>query len=374
MTEASRRENEAATTASGHRVLQRITAAVRSHVDLQRILDTLVADTGRHLDLSLCALARWDTAGERLVFTHEFNPHLSLSPSRSLQGRRYAPGEDPAAVAFEDLLFRQHRTYVSMAVEGRGAAARSAVAAVGAAWAAPASAPAEGECSDRVVPAEAFSAIAPWRRAVSPLVANHSVEGLLVACRPVELPPWNEADVEFLRTASDLAAVAIQHAAVRHRLHVLSSAAAEINSRLELGDLLRRLTESAMLVTQSTMAVAGMREGDEMVCRDLCRHGAWERIDLRFDRRRGLPGWSWTNRVGCIANEAISDPRADAALVRAHGVRNALTVPIVDRDGDVLGFFELYNRAAGSSYDEEDLQIATALAHHAALALELRSR
>jgi len=190
--------------------------------------------------------------------------------------------------------------------------------------------------------------------------------------RHAQLPAWSDEEIELLRTAADIAAVAVQHAAMRSHIRTLSAVAAEINSHIDLAALLRRLTEAAMIVTQSTMGVSGLREGDEMVCREMRRQGRWDCIDVRFTRDRGLPGWAWTNRVPCIANDAAADRRADSGLIAQYGVHSALTVPIVDADGEVLGFFELQNKAAGIPYDDEDVHLVSALAHHAAVALNGR--
>ena len=127
-----------------------------------------------------------------------------------------------------------------------------------------------------------------------------------------------------------------------------------------------------MSVTRSTLGVAGLVEGDEMVCREICRDGVWSSIDARFGRNEGLPGWCWENRAPSVANDAPNDPRAARRQMEQDGIRSALTVPIVNRDGGVVGFFELRNKAAGLPYGEEDVHLASSLAHHAALALEAR--
>ena len=269
----------------------------------------------------------------------------------TIQGGRLMPGADPAARRFERLLFVEHRPFITGG-RGSGAAGRALQ-------------------EPDVLPAPLLS-LSPLSAVVAPMLADQRVTGILVAARHPELPAWTEDEIEFLRTAADIAAVAVQHAAMRSHIRTLSAVAAEINSHIDMASLLRRLTEAAMMVTQSTMGVSGLREGDEMVCREMRRQGRWERIDVRFTRDRGLPGWVWTNRVPYIANDAAADRRADSGLVASHGVRSALTVPIVDAGGEVLGFFEMQNKAAGIPYDEEDVHLASALAHHAAVALEAR--
>ncbi len=335
----------------GFKALQRITVAVRSRIDLHRVLDSLVTDAGRFLDLTLCSLARWDVSGDHLAFSHEFRRDHSGAPAVTIQGRRLTPGADPEVRRFEELLFVEHRPFIT---GGRRPGAAG-------------SAPEELDALPApLLPLSRLSAV------VAPMLADQRVTGILVAARHAQLPAWSDEEIEFLRTAADIAAVAVHHAAMRSHIRTLSAVAAKLNSHVDLATLLRRLTEAAMIVTQSTMGVSGLREGDEMVCREMRRQGRWDCIDVRFTRDRGLPGWAWTNRVPCIANDAAADRRADSGLIAQYGVHSALTVPIVDADGEVLGFFELQNKAAGIPYDDEDVHLASALAHHAAVALNGR--
>jgi GAF domain-containing protein len=336
--------------ASGYRALQRVTVAVRSHVDLRRVLDGLVADAGRFLDLGLCALARWDDMGDCLHVSHEHRREGSDPRAPSLMGMRFRPWHEEGAAAIHRLLFTEHRALV---IPARG--------------------PGSHDQDPAALPAF-LSACEGMALAVAPLVAGQRVQGLLVAARSRELAPWSESDVEFLRASADLAAVALQHAALRSRLAVLSASPSEIHPRLDPEALLRRLVESAMTLTRATAGMAGLREGAGMVCRERWRAGEWEPLELRILPDQGLAGWCWANRVPCVANEADQDPRADFDLTRLLGVSSALAVPILDRDGDVTGFLELHNKAAGIPFGEEDIALACSLAHHAALALELRRR
>ncbi|HEY3175146.1 MAG TPA: GAF domain-containing protein [Candidatus Polarisedimenticolia bacterium] len=329
---------------SWFRTLQRVSVAVRSGIDLRRVLDQLTADAGRSLDLSLCGIARWDESGAFLLFSHEYRRDPDPRSPLTLLGRRYTPGEEPLCEEFDQIVFKETRAYF------------------------PPRAPVDPDRGPLF-----GSYMGGGVRAIFPLVGDQRVLGLVAVARPQELPPWTDEEVEYLRAAADLASVAVQHSTLRSRLRRLSAASAEINSRMDLAELLRRLTEAAMSITQSTMGVAGLREGDEMVCREVCIAGRWSSADERFTRERGLPGWSWTNRVPCITNDPATDPRADPGLIAAYGIRSALTVPIVSRDGEVLGFFEMHNRTGGAPYGEEEVHLASALAHLAALALEAKS-
>ena len=53
-------------------------------------------------------------------------------------------------------------------------------------------------------------------------------------------------------------------------------------------------------------------------------------------------------------------------------VRSALAVPLLNLEGKATGILELFNRVAGAAYGEEEVSLASALSHHAAMALALR--
>ncbi|HKY32791.1 MAG TPA: GAF domain-containing protein [Candidatus Polarisedimenticolia bacterium] len=331
---------------AGFRALQRVTVAVRSQVDVPRVMDTLVSDAGRHLDLRVCALAFWHDEGAFLQVAHEYRREPDGVAYGSLYGRRYEPGADSAAAPFEAAVLQEHRVFTRA---GRAGAA--------------------DEASGVKVPGF-LRELDELSLLVAPLVAGQRAEGLLTAARDTRRPDWTEGDQEFIRAAADLAAVALRHAALLRRLNLLTAAAEELNSRQDISGLLRRLAEAAMTGTGATMGMAGLRENGRLACREMRRGGSWEAAAIAVEPGRGLPGWSWEHRVPCMANDAAGDPRADQELVRRLGIVSALSVPIVSRDGDVVGFFELHNKAAGAPFTDDDVRFASTLAHHAALAVE----
>ena len=329
----------AAGLAAGFRALQRIAVAVRSRVDPRPVLDGLVADAGRLLDLRLCALALGGDADPAMLVAHEYRS--SPSEVHPLLGRRLDPEGDMADAALRRPLFQDHRPVV---------------------W--------PGEAAGRVAECPAIlTGLEGAAMAVVPVVAEHRTIGLLIAARASDAG-WHEAEVEFLHAAADLAAAALQHAFTRHQLGVLCSFPSELQARAEASVLLRRLVEAGMQVTRATGGLAGLREGDLLVSRERRVKDAWAPLELRFSRGQGLVGWCWVNRVPCVSSDAPHDPRADVELKRRLGVITAMTVPIVDHAGDVIGFIELHDKPGGVPFTDEDIRLGRCLTHQAALALQ----
>lgn len=329
----------------GYRALRKLTVAVRSQVDLGRVLDSLAADAGRFLDLSLCALARWEDAGRALVFAHEYRRNPD-GTSPSLQGMRIVPNGDTSGGTPGSRLFHEHRAIVHLPAPEGGSDAGP------------------GDALPDPLRVLTGSACV-----VIPIVADHRLVGVLAASRPSGLPRWPEAEVEFLHAAADLAAVAIQHAALRARMRILSATAAQLGAARTAAQVMRTLTEAAVGLTRSRAGLACLLEGEELVCREALRDGRWEPLQARFARETGLAGWSWAHRAPCIADGAEREPRAERALLAAWGIRSALAAPILDRGGDVLGVFEVFEKGGDAPYTEEDVHALATVAHHAALAL-----
>ncbi len=334
-------------TAAGYRALQRVSAVVRSEIDLGRALDLLAAEVGGLLDLSLCAVARWEESGQRLVFTHEYARGCDLGSGPLLRGRRHAPSSDPEARHFDALVFGEGRPWLRPAL--------------GALAGAPAAPPVLAGLDGSAVVA-------------APMSAARGVVGLLVAARPGDLLAWTEEEVEYLKACADLGAVAIQHVAARATARSLSAAAVEANAGAPLESTLRRLVETAVLITRSSGGLIARRDGERIACSHVRGARGWQPDTVVFERGRGLGGWSWLHRAPCVANEAGADPRADPEEVRERKLRSCLTVPLVSPRGEVLGLLEVHDRLAGTQYGEEEIHLASAVAHLAALAMRADNR
>ena len=84
-----------------------------------------------------------------------------------------------------------------------------------------------------------------------------------------------------------------------------------------------------------------------------------------------IAGWVIQNEQAVIVNDVQSDPRFyPGADARTGLVTRALIGAPVKVRGKVIGVLEVVNKRGGASFDEADLQLAQAVADHAALAIE----
>ena len=152
------------------------------------------------------------------------------------------------------------------------------------------------------------------------------------------------------------------------QLELMSGISQEINSRLEVPVILRQLVGAALrLVGAGGGAAARLLDG-RMVFSEYCQGGEWMPIDYRFAAGHGVPGRVMQTRRFYLSNDAANDPWVIAEIRQAIGFENLLDMPIVGRDGDLLGCFEIHNKRGG--FDATDVRVLQGLAASAAVALE----
>jgi GAF domain-containing protein len=84
-----------------------------------------------------------------------------------------------------------------------------------------------------------------------------------------------------------------------------------------------------------------------------------------------IAGWVIQNEQAVIINDVQNDPRFYRKADATTGLvtRRLIGVPISSR-GVVIGALETINKRSGAPFNEADLELAQAVAHHSALAIE----
>ncbi len=91
---------------------------------------------------------------------------------------------------------------------------------------------------------------------------------------------------------------------------------------------------------------------------------------VRLSIDSGIAGWVARNVSPLISNDVTRDQRFNKEIDKVTGfvTRSVIAVPLVV-DREVVGVFEVLNKVDGSAFDEKDLELLTALASIAAVAL-----
>jgi putative methionine-R-sulfoxide reductase with GAF domain len=132
----------------------------------------------------------------------------------------------------------------------------------------------------------------------------------------------------------------------------------------ELDSALQLLVERAQYITGATGTALALPQGEEMVCRASAGSSA-PPVGARLQVRSGLTGESITRRQLLRCDNAENDPRVNLETCRALGIASIVVLPLMRRDGEVRGLFELFSDHP-YAFEERDL---IALERMAALTL-----
>jgi len=137
----------------------------------------------------------------------------------------------------------------------------------------------------------------------------------------------------------------------------------------ELDAALQLLVERAQYITGATGSALAVPQGDEMVCRASAGSSA-PAVGARLQVRSGLTGESIARRQLLRCDNAESDPRVNLEACRALGIASIVVLPLLRRDGQVRGLFELFSDHP-YAFEERDLIALERMADLTLTALDL---
>jgi serine phosphatase RsbU (regulator of sigma subunit) len=151
-------------------------------------------------------------------------------------------------------------------------------------------------------------------------------------------------------------------------LRTVIEAAKNLNSTLDLDKLLEVILETALA------AVNGDRGTVYLVDRD--RNELWSRTltgedEIRLPLGSGIAGYVAATGDTLNIPDAYFDPRFNPDIDRKSGyrTRSILCMPMKNKDGQIIGVFQLLNKQAGA-FTSNDERMMEALSIHAAIAVE----
>ncbi|RKZ34077.1 MAG: hypothetical protein DRQ37_08095, partial [Gammaproteobacteria bacterium] len=156
----------------------------------------------------------------------------------------------------------------------------------------------------------------------------------------------------------------------QHKLQTLSEASRRINAVLEIPVVLRTLVEVARELVDAESGAAAVVEDGELVFSEYNKTGEVFPIDYRFPRSYGVPGHVMEIQAPYRSQDAVNDPHVIPEIQQALGFKVLVDVPILGRDLELLGCFEMHDKHGGVPFDEEDVRLLQCLAASAATAIE----
>ncbi len=154
------------------------------------------------------------------------------------------------------------------------------------------------------------------------------------------------------------------------RLEKVIEASKLINSALDLGELLKVILDIAVHIVDAdggTVYLVDARSG-ELLSRVL---EASEPITIRLPIGKGIAGYVAATGDTLNISDAYLDARFNPEVDRQTGYRTKtiLCMPMRNKDGSIVGVFQLLNKRDGV-FTREDENAINALSVHAAIALE----
>jgi putative methionine-R-sulfoxide reductase with GAF domain len=137
----------------------------------------------------------------------------------------------------------------------------------------------------------------------------------------------------------------------------------------ELGSVLQLLVERAQYITGATGTALALPQDGEMVCRASAGSSA-PAVGARLQVRSGLTGESIARRQLLRCDNAETDARVNLETCRALGIASIVVLPLLRRNGEVRGLFELFSDHP-YAFEERDLIALERMADLTLTALDL---
>jgi len=154
------------------------------------------------------------------------------------------------------------------------------------------------------------------------------------------------------------------------KLEALTNAVRLVNTELETHVVLRRLVNAAIEIVSGTSGAAGLYLNGKMVFTEYNKGGEITPIDYSFGPGLGVPGFVMDSMSPYVTSDAGKDPHVLPEIQKALGFTSLVDVPIINRDGKLLGCFEIHDKKGGPGFDKRDVELLQGLAASTAVALE----
>jgi PAS domain S-box-containing protein len=153
-------------------------------------------------------------------------------------------------------------------------------------------------------------------------------------------------------------------------IHTLLRVSERLNSTLDVDELLDILVQEAITLVGAESGVAGLYTPEGMVCHRYFKKGDVLPLEYAWPQGHGLPGWLIEHKVPYLTNDAMKDTQIVHELCEQFGVWSALSTPVLDARGNLLGFFEIHNKRDGSGFTASDQEQLLAVSQAAAIAIQ----
>jgi PAS domain S-box-containing protein len=145
----------------------------------------------------------------------------------------------------------------------------------------------------------------------------------------------------------------------------------KLHSTLDIDALLDSLIIEAMQLIDAEIGWSGLRTEEGMVLHThISRDLQVVSFPYLWPPEVGLPGWVLVHKAPYVMHDAQSDTMIIPEIRERFDVKAAIDTPILDAEGEVIGFFEVNNKKNGARFSDSDVETLVAVSRIASIALQ----
>ncbi len=211
-------------------------------------------------------------------------------------------------------------------------------------------------------------------------ILNHQLHvlGVIECHRSLGEAHFADDELELMQTIALIAASGMERAKLLGNMQNWANSfqnllmfSAALNEPYDVETLLNRLVEHAAGFMRASAGLTGLVAEQMIRSNQYWQNGRWQSCNIQWQLDQGLPGWVYTNQWPYMTNDYGSDKMSDERLTALSTIHNAICVPILGADDEVLGFVELHNKENGRQpFTWSDVTFMTSLANTTAVALQ----
>ena len=154
------------------------------------------------------------------------------------------------------------------------------------------------------------------------------------------------------------------------RMHTLIEAAKIVNSSLDIDTLLEVILNTAAASVQADRGTLYLLDKEKSELWSKVQQGS-AKIEIRLPVGKGIAGTVAQSGATFSITDAYRDPRFNPDIDRTSGyhTHTILCMPMKNKEGNIIGVFQLLNKAHGP-FTAEDEKFIEALSVHASIAIE----
>ncbi|MDZ7680690.1 MAG: GAF domain-containing SpoIIE family protein phosphatase [Fodinibius sp.] len=157
------------------------------------------------------------------------------------------------------------------------------------------------------------------------------------------------------------------------RLNLLMKLTAQINSNLDLDNLLLDIIQAAKRIMKCEASSLMLYDEDkDCLVLSIPTGPATDEVSGKeIPKDHGIGGWVFRNLEPVIVNDVSRDDRFLGDIEpEVFETRNIICVPLLNEEEEVIGIIQALNRRDNTDFSEEEIPIFQALANQAAIAIE----